>query len=195
MEKFVFKHLLNIILANEGTMISNIKEDSGGVTNSGISLKFLKMNGIDINKDGMIDYKDIMELNKDKIEELYYEYFWKRGKCDKIYETTSKKDIFIVKQFFDIIVNLGIHAGSKLLQKAINIELAKLGMSPLIVDGVIGSVTLASLLKVDDYIGLNNSLVQLRVIKYGEIVRSIPKNAKFIVGWLARSFKFVINRK
>ena len=191
MERIYFDHIYKISLLNEKGFVED-SADSGLATLDGVSLRFLKMNGIDINSDGKVNREDIFALDDKEIKKLYYKYFWKRGKLPQICKATSGSDLIIPKQFFDIILNMGIKGGSKLLQKAISIEMKKLGFPELIIDGVIGTKTLMALRKVPNLKILNDTLVSERVLRYAEIVRIAPVKAKFLVGWIVRSFKYRI---
>ena len=62
-----FEDYLKVILKHEG-LYSNHPKDPGSSTMMGISLRFLKMKGIDINNDGDINIKDIKELTVEKAD-------------------------------------------------------------------------------------------------------------------------------
>jgi len=190
-DRQVFDTIIPTILKIEGGLVDDVR-DSGKITKAGVSLKFLEMNGIDIDGNGVVDLNDIIALNNDKIKDIYYEYFWKRGKVGEIYKATSKSNTTIATQVFDMIVNLGIVGGSKLLQEAMNKELKKINLPPIVVDGLVGSITLNMLKKIKNYRSLNNNMVDSRILKYARIVRALPVKACFLVGWINRAIKFRI---
>ena len=58
----------------EGGFVDH-KNDPGGATNYGVSLRWLKNEGIDIDGDGKIDINDIKALTPSKAAELFKKEF------------------------------------------------------------------------------------------------------------------------
>lgn len=113
----------------------NHPKDPGGATYNGVSLRFLKQTGIDINGDGKIDIEDILTLyrNRDqaRVDEIFFKAFWRDPGLDRF---TSPH---IQTMLYDANVNVGRTQSAKFLQRALN---AVLGAG-LKVDGVIGPKT------------------------------------------------------
>lgn len=171
-EKFIPK-VLNI----EGGLSFN-KYDKGGATKFGISLAFLKANGIDINKDGKIDQNDILALDVDRAKQLYYDYFYSKMKIDEI------KDEKIAINVFDMGINSGIVPAVRLLQDTLNRHGASLK-----VDGIIGAKTLDAVNKAEG--DINNTYCEERINYYETICLRDPSQRVFLNGWKNRVKKFL----
>lgn len=117
----------------------NHPKDPGGATYNGISLRFLKQTGTDINGDGVINAKDIETLyrNKDqaKVDEIFFKAFWR----DPILDNFIALPVQVA--LYDSNVNTGRTQTAKFLQRACNDVGA--GLVPLADDGIIGPKTLA----------------------------------------------------
>lgn len=100
-----------------------LTRDAGGITNMGLSDK----------ADGKVDGKffgwSIVDMTRERAEELYYEFFWKPGKMERY-------PAAIAMCMFDTGVNSWIDTANKLLQQA---------LGGLVVDGHVGPKTLAAL--------------------------------------------------
>ena len=64
--------------------LADIKGDTGGLTNFGISFTFLKDRHIDLNEDGVISEEDIRGMTPAQADALYETYFWKAMNCDEL---------------------------------------------------------------------------------------------------------------
>lgn len=118
----------------------NHPKDPGGATYNGVSLRFIKQEGIDLNEDGVINEKDIRYLyetnNQEKVDQIFWMAFWDRLKLDRI------KYLPVQTAVFDTAVNVGRTQVVKFLQRACNEFLDK----PIAVDGILGSKTVAAVL-------------------------------------------------
>ena len=126
-----FYKAIKHIIANEGGF-SDHPADPGGTTKYGISLRFLKSEGIDINKDYSINQKDIQDLTLNDAQRLYQTYFWNPNKYEFIADQGAATKVF------DLAVNMGAKNANKILQRAVNSTELK---SKLTVDGVVGGVS------------------------------------------------------
>ncbi len=172
-----FKEYLKTIFANEGGL-SNNKFDKGGITKYGISIRFLRAEGIDIDEDGDIDADDILWLNEEQAEQLYYQFFYLRAKVDQI---DSQK---VAVQLFDMSVNHGVASAVRMLQKV----LRNIGYK-IVVDGIIGSQTLGIVNQADAEL-VNKNLVDMRLDFYNQIVNSNPSQRFNLAGWRRRANSF-----
>lgn len=181
-----FEWALHVVLHHEGGFVDD-RDDPGGATDFGISLRFLKTvlgdadeDGFadgDIDRDGDIDVDDIRELDLDDVAKLYEKMFWKKAKCDKI------KSAMIATKVFDMAVNMGQGQAWRIVQRAAN----TLG-SFLTVDGKAGTKTLAavnSLLDRDFMLVTNIRRGQDKF--YESLIVKKPVLAKYRLGWRRRA--------
>lgn len=123
----------------------NHPKDPGGATYNGVSLRFLKQTGIDVNGDGHIDAKDILHLyrNKDQatVDKIFFNAFWRDPNLDRY------KALPIQTVLYDCNVNTGRTQSVRSLQRACNFVA---GNAALKVDGSAGPKTLALVLELVD---------------------------------------------
>lgn len=188
-----FEDLLGI----EGGFVDD-PVDRGGATKYGISLRFLKTAGdldddgdgfrdFDLDFDGDIDGRDVRKLTVGDARFLYLKHFWQALDCESWPEP-------IGEMLFDQGVNGGNHAARKLLQRAINMCLARTGHAMIDVDGRLGQHTRAALDKVlaCPRLGMGALVEAFREAvrdRYRAIVRRDPRQRRFLRGWLARTEK------
>ena len=164
-------------LKNEGGL-SVDEDDPGGITNFGISLKFLKSNKIDENNDGQINGKDVQDLTIDEATQLYKQEFWNKFKIGLIGQR------IIADKVFDLSVNVGGVIAIKLLQRALNMHLK----IPIAIDGIIGLNTLKSIAEVGQalvLIGIKDCAIQY----YQDLVKKHPHLEKYLTGWTIRALQ------
>lgn len=152
---------------------NDIKNDKGGATNWGVSLRFLKGINEDIDGDGLITYLDIKKMTKDQAISIYHDNFWK-----PLYEKFPDK---LAAKTFDVSVNAGSSRAHILLQKSLN----KLG-AKLTVDGLIGAVTLAEIAKYTDQ-AIVNAYCDVQLDFYKGLVLKDATQEKFLKGWTNRA--------
>lgn len=169
---------------------ANYRADHGGATNRGISLRFLKSEGIldanhdgfadfDLDFDGDIDADDVNALTPDEALSLYYRCFWRRLDLGRLPE-------HIDAAVFDQAVNGGSVAAVKLLQKAVN----RLVSGAVAVDGVLGRVTVAkvwTLIRTEQHDDLLSRYRQEAELRYNGIARADHSQVEFLAGWVSRA--------
>jgi len=170
-----FQYAVNVVMRHEGGYANN-KNDPGGVTNFGISLRYLIDIENDINGDGSVDAKDIKDMTAEEAKLLYKKYWW-----DK-YGYNSIKDLSLATKIFDLSVNTGPSRAHKILQKSIN-TLQKESLS---VDGDFGMYTLQATNKLPPDKLLTAIREQAKLF-YTNLVAKKPRLVVFIKGWLARA--------
>lgn len=171
-----FQACLSSILEHEGGLTMD-KRDPGGTTNWGISLRYLKNMGLDLNGDGKINDEDVIGLHKDGAEAIYRKYWW-----DK-YRYAAFNELEVVEKVFDLAVNMGGMAAHKLLQIAIN----RLGKSPPIkVDGLLGGKTFGAANTTNGR-KLRQELRECAEHRYIEILAAKPEMEWARKGWMNRA--------
>ena len=172
-----FYKAINYVLENEGGL-SDHPADPGGTTKYGISLRFLKSEGIDLNKDSTIDVKDIYYLDLLTAKEIYKKYFWDPNKYGSI------EDQGLATKVFDLAVNMGSKNANRILQRSINTT----GKFDIQTDGVIGSKT------INAANGCAATFIQdvMRVeagLYYNQLIVNKPSLSVFRNGWMNRANK------
>ena len=167
-----------VLAHHEGGFVDH-SNDPGGATNYGVSLRFLRQQGIDIDDDGDIDADDIRAITPEKSKAIYKEYFWIPSRCHEI------KSEMIATKIFDMAVNMGQFQAYKLVQRAIN---EHAGNDVLFVDGLVGPVTIAAINERN-----REDFLLLMYIRneqsefYTLLVERSPQLMDFIVGWQRRA--------
>lgn len=169
----------------------NHPNDPGGATYNGVSLRFLKDTGIDINGDGHINAKDIQYLRDNKrqdlVDDIFYKAFWRDYDLDRF------KNPLIQIILYDTSVNTGRTQTAKFLQRACN-AISSPDMRKLEVDGKIGPLTIsrvADLCNLDGGLKLALAFCDQRMAFHNMLVANSPypdgRNYKpFAAGWRNR---------
>ncbi len=170
-----FQDCMRSILEHEGGL-SKDKRDLGGTTQWGISLRYLKFMGLDLNKDGVINDEDVIGLPVTGAVDIYRKYWWNK------YHYALFNELIVVEKVFDLAVNMGGYAAHKLLQIAIN----RLNKKPIIVDGLLGKQTFGAANSIDGDI-LRQELRECARHKYIEILAENSAMEWATRGWLNRA--------
>lgn len=124
------KELAQEIVAREGGYV-NDPDDPGGETNFGVTIGTMRRLGLDLNRDGAVDGRDMRALTADRAAEIYIQHYFIRPRiCDLPPQLQAS--------VFDMYVNAGAGA-VKILQRL----LTQMGY-PCADDGVIGPATRAA---------------------------------------------------
>ena len=151
--------------------------DPGGITNYGISLRFLQGEGIDIDGDGDVDADDIRGLTFEQAALLYRQYFWEPFRLSDFPQD-------IATCFYDCAVNCGPRRATRITQRACNSFVGPYGVK-LIEDGIFGAKTRAFLLK-NRHPKLVPAMLDQREAFYERLVQKKPSLNVFLNGWLRR---------
>lgn len=160
-----FKAALAAVRRWEGGLVDH-PADPGGITKWGISLRFLRALGLDVNGDGVVDGRDIRGLTEDQVAALYREHFWLKCRCPAL---PAGIDLAV----FDCAVNQGPRRAVRFLQAALRVR----------VDGLIGPKTLAAARKAVRGALLRDFMAR-RAVHYSGLVNV----AVFGLGWFRRLF-------
>jgi lysozyme family protein len=178
MEFVKFDEAVEYVLGWEGGLVEDAA-DSGGITNFGISLRFLR--GLDeemLRKYGVYvppDADAVREMTLEQARNIYFGEFWVGSGIERLREQE------VANYVFDMMVNMGIAQAVKLLQRACWALTYNLGCVK--DDGVLGEMT----------ISLANAFAPHEMIPVlmgirAEFYRSLDKVA-FLNGWLRRTYR------
>jgi len=168
------------ILRREGAW-SDDPSDRGGPTRHGISLRYARRVGLDLDRDGEIDAEDIRLVTPVEARRLYRENFYRQPGIDMLPAS-------IMPAMLDAAVNMGPPRAVMQLQGVLN----RAGFEPLSIDGVIGPKTRAAAAVAARQMGpyLVNALVDERIGWYRRLVDRDPTQRRFLAGWIARAQEF-----
>lgn len=153
--------------------------DPGGATNFGVSLRWLKDAGIDVNKDGKIDVNDVRNLTPALAAQLFKKHFWDKLDLDGLPPRTAAAT-------YDAAVNTGRSQAGKFLQRACN----SFPGDKLPETGNILTLTRARAKALDDR-ALALKCIQMREDFHKRLADSSPypdgrDYRPFLKGWLSR---------
>ena len=143
--------------------------DPGGTTNHGVSLRFLKAQGLDvgdIDGDGDIDADDIRALTPELAAGVLRRAFWDVFPLDAVPAP-------LALAVYDTAVNMGVGQAKRLTQKALFIE----------ADGRWGPLTWAAIKSCSDPKAAALAMVERRRERYAALVRNNTALEKFSRGW------------
>ena len=169
----------DFVAAREGGYV-NDPRDPGGATKFGVSLRWLRSLGLDIDGDGDITAADIKALTPAQAESLFKAHFWD---CARLDELPARVAIC----HYDASVNMGPGAATKRLQAVCN---AYNTHPTLVVDGVLGPATRACVCTlcptIKEVHAFCDRLLSSRESFYCSLAVCKPKFKAFLRGWLAR---------
>jgi lysozyme family protein len=135
------------VLKHEGHLANN-KDDPGGITNYGVSLKYLVGMGVidpddgylygDMDHDGDIDAEDIKLMTSGEALKIYHSQWWDRYRYGRI------NSLVLAAKVFDFAVHAGPGQAGRLLQRATN-KVTKSAGTELVVDGRLGDLTFSAI--------------------------------------------------
>lgn len=179
-----FETAVEFVLANEGGL-SESRSDSGGITNFGISLRFLReVKEENLRKYGIfgaVNENTIRHLTKDQAKLIYRGEFWEGNNFEEIHFQN------LCNYIFDMSINHGIFQAIKFVQSAVCAATFVRGF--LRIDGIIGSKTLDAINFLGD--NLLPILVGLRADFYRDMVVNRPKDEVNLNGWLDRCYSVI----
>jgi len=169
----LFELAIPTVLRHEGGLVDN-PNDPGGITNHGVSLRWLKSQGLagDIDHDGDVDADDIKKMTTAEATQFYKDMWWTPGHYGLIVAQLP------ATKLFDTAVNMGTPRAVKFAQEIV-------GINP--TTGNLGPRTLAGI----------NAMPSVQFIQayqnkqadfYRSLVASNPARQQFLNGWLNRAY-------
>lgn len=160
------------ILRHEGGLVDN-PCDPGGITNHGVSLRWLRSKGLagDLNHDGDVDADDIRVMTVDDAKSFYLTYWWNAYHYSNIIAQA------VATKIFDSAVNMGAPRAHSIAQNILGVA----------TDGILGPKSFAEL----------NAMPSLKFITmyqdalaafYRRLVYLDPRRQQFLKGWLNRAY-------
>jgi lysozyme family protein len=177
-----YDQAVNYILKYEGGLSDN-PNDAGGITNMGISFRFLKAleNPKRYGFDHTINEDDIRQLTLYQAKAIYYGEFWQHAPFDRINNQA------VVNYLFDIAINSGIATAIKMAQRSCW-AIAK-DRAIVLEDGIMGNATIDAINHCSFFI--LPVLRSERAAFYRLIVERNPSQQEFLMGWLKRAYQEV----
>lgn len=177
-----FETAVNFVLANEGKIEKN-GHDKGGITNHGISLRFLKSLDVEkLKKYGIFDLEitedTIRFLSLDQSKKIYHGEFWEHTLFEKI------ENQEYCNYIFDMAVNIGISPAIKCVQRACWAVMHYWEKLP--DDGILGENTLAAI-KLCGFL-IMPALRAERGSYYRNLAQNVPDQKEFLIGWYNRTY-------
>ena len=170
-----FNLAMRTVLRHEGGL-SNNKSDPGGITNWGISLRYLKQAHIDPNGDGKEDANDIIHLTLTEADNIYYKQWFEK------YHYGDIKNQAVMTDVLDFSINAGASQCHKVVQRAIN----SISKTKVPVNGVLGQSTIALMNSLNS-VQLHQAINTQQKDFYRSIVKRNPHLKVFLKGWILRS--------
>jgi lysozyme family protein len=118
------------IVTREGGFV-NDPDDPGGATKFGVTIATMRRLGLDLDRDGDVDLRDVRALSRAQAVDIFVEHYYRRSGIARLPE-------MLRASVFDMYVNAGANA-VKILQRL----LGQMGQS-VEVDGVIGPQTVGA---------------------------------------------------
>ncbi len=176
-----FERAFNFVIENEGGLSEN-PNDSGGITNCGISLRFLReVKEANLRRYGIfeqVNENTIRNLTLDQIKLIYKGEFWEGSGLEEIDSRC------ISSYIFDMVVNLGSPQAIRCVQRGICA--ATFSRGQLLVDGLLGERTIGNINSIGEE--LLPILVAIRAEFYRFLAATRPKDEVFLDGWLNRAY-------
>lgn len=157
--------------------VVNHPSDPGGVTNDGISLRYLRQLGdldFDMDGDGDIDADDVLSLDAERKERAFRDIWARCGAWRIKHQVTATK-------YFDLCVNMGAKQATVIVQRA-----CRANGFPVDEDGVLGLETLRAMGSGGH--GLLPAIRSEAAGFYRSLVAQKPNMQVFLKGWLKRAY-------
>ncbi|WP_147112069.1 holin-associated N-acetylmuramidase [Tateyamaria sp. syn59] len=183
------REIASEILRREGGFV-NDPDDPGGATNFGVTIHTMRRLGLDLDRDGDVDVRDVRLLTRDQAIDIFITHYFERPRIAEL-------PAALHATVFDMYVNAGGNA-IKILQRL----LAEF-QEPVSVDGALGPQTIGATGRVFAKAGdhLVDAYGIARRNYYFRIADNRPASRKFARtraggkgGWIKRAEEFISPR-
>lgn len=164
------------LIRREGGYVDH-PADRGGPTMWGVTEQVARAYGY---------HGRMQDMPQSVASSIYMERYWREPKFDLVNEHTTA----VAEELLDTGVNMGPMVASRFLQRALNVLNKEASIYPdLIVDGVIGRMTIAALRAYlgargkDGHVVLFRALDSQQGARYIEIAEGRPSQEAFVHGW------------
>lgn len=181
-----FLNAVEYVLRWEGGLKEAEAGDPGGITNHGISMRFLRsLPETSLRKYGVfvpVTEQTIRELTIDQARAMYQGEFWEHARFGEI------RDDIVGCYVFDMAINMGIGQAIKLVQRSLwAMTFSRHGLKD---DGVLGEFTLSRLnIIIPDIV--MPVLAATRAGFYTMLVALDSRKEGELNGWLNRCYKII----
>lgn len=148
----------------EGGLVDD-PHDRGGITKWGISLRALLAKALDLNGDGAVNRRDILDMSEGQAEQIYWEDYWLASSCNWLPTGLSL-------MHYDCAVNQGPGRAARILQASLRVK----------VDGQIGPITLKAAELAPP--AIVSEYAARRAVHYS----SLSQVTRYGLGWFRRLF-------
>jgi len=190
-----FKLAIPVVLRREGGFVDNLS-DPGGATNFGVSLRWLKAQGLLTTlqaEEGAVtqsevravrdmavtqsEVRAVRDMTEAQAEAFYNLYWWEKYGYGKIISQP------IATKVFDTAVNLGPSPAHKIAQEAAIALGASLGVP----DGQLGPKSIEAINSLPS-VPLLAGMQDLQAAFYKQLVLKNGAEKQFLAGWLNRAY-------
>ena len=177
------------IVAREGGYVDD-PDDPGGATKYGVTIGTMQGLGLDLNRDGRVDGKDVRALTRAQAEQIFVEHYFRRPWLSELPE-------MLQPSLFDMYVNAGRNA-VKILQRLIT----RMGFAATD-DGIVGPQTIQAAAEAAEAAPdhLADAYGIARRNYYYALADQRPASRKYATtrkgrkgGWITRSEEFISAR-
>ncbi len=163
-----FKHAHAFVAKWEGGFVDD-PHDRGGVTKWGITIRTLIAKGLDLNNDGVVNRRDILDMTPEQALKIYEHDYWIAAACPRLPPA-------LALPVYDCAVNQGVSRAARILQASVGAK----------ADGIIGRRTLAAVAKAwtRDATGLIDEFCARRAVHYSRLSQVV----RYGLGWYRRLF-------
>ena len=181
-----FDAAVAIVLRHEGGWVNDAR-DPGGETNFGISMRFIKAQGLDAAALGLESLEPgcLKKLERATASGLYRRYFWDAGGYGMV------ADQLVATALFDCAVNCGLFRAAVLAQQCLHelgasmVQVAG-GTRQVTVDGKFGAITAAAI-NCCSQTAFRKTYRAARERFYRDLVARKPEMKAFLKSWLHRA--------